>query len=104
MFVRLTTAVATICATLALTASAQPVNLATDYATHNTMIKRTHLINGFFPCGCNGFFPFAFNNVNAFNQNAFASNFNDNTVFQNHKNANVAADNVHAFNNVNVVG
>ncbi|KAJ2857173.1 hypothetical protein J3B02_001170 [Coemansia erecta] len=104
MFIRLTTAVATICATLALTASAQPVDLTADYAAHNTMVKRTPWTNGFFPCGFNNFFPFAFNRVNAFNQNAFASNFNEDTVFQNHKNANVAADNINAFNNVNVIG
>ncbi|KAJ1838297.1 hypothetical protein H4R99_008761 [Coemansia sp. RSA 1722] len=107
MFVRISAA-ALICTALGLTASAQPVGTADQVQHHHAMVRRSPWNggfggSGFWPCGCNGFFPFASSNVNAFNQNAFASNFNDDTLFKNHKNANTAANNVNAFNSANVI-
>ncbi|KAJ2586636.1 hypothetical protein H4R99_008397, partial [Coemansia sp. RSA 1722] len=46
-------------------------------------------------------FPFASNFVNSFDANSFASNFNDDTLFAHNVNANVASDNVNAFNSAN---
>ncbi|KAJ2840934.1 hypothetical protein J3B02_006142 [Coemansia erecta] len=116
MFVRIASAssaafvvAALVCATLGLSADAQPVDNANQGHGHAHAIARRSPCNsgfvggGFFPCGCNGFFPFAFNNVNAFNRNAFCAHCNDDTLFENHKNANVAANNVNAFNSANVI-
>ncbi|KAJ2229506.1 hypothetical protein IWW45_006164 [Coemansia sp. RSA 485] len=89
MFAHLATAAVVICAALTLSARAYPVPWDGGFSTFG--------FNG-------GFFPFAFNSVNAFNKDFFAANFNDDTLYVNNKNANVVSDNVNAFNNVNVIG
>ncbi|KAJ2475827.1 hypothetical protein EV174_005135, partial [Coemansia sp. RSA 2320] len=54
--------------------------------------------------GIGGFgFPFATSATTDFNRCASCANFNDNTLFTNHKCAKCANDNVHAFTNANVV-
>ncbi|KAJ1821328.1 hypothetical protein LPJ75_000740 [Coemansia sp. RSA 2598] len=112
MFVRIAPAsvAALVCAVFGLSASAHPVDAAASQGhVHHAIARRAPWNGGFFgngfgPCGNCGFFPFAFNSVNAFDRNAFAANSNENTFFQNNKNSNVAADNVNAFNSANVIG
>ncbi|KAJ2373156.1 hypothetical protein IW150_003758 [Coemansia sp. RSA 2607] len=56
-------------------------------------------------CGnCGGWgFPFAVNTANRFNNNAYAANYHDNTLYCNDKNAHVAANNVNACNSANII-
>ncbi|KAJ1998882.1 hypothetical protein H4R26_005287 [Coemansia thaxteri] len=49
------------------------------------------------------FFPFASSVTTDFDRNANRANFNDNTLYVNNVNANVANDNAHAFTKANVV-
>ncbi|KAJ1998816.1 hypothetical protein GGI04_004839 [Coemansia thaxteri] len=54
--------------------------------------------------GYGGFgFPFASSVTTDFDRNANRAHFNDDTLYVNNVNANVANDNVHAFTNANVV-
>ncbi|KAJ2498684.1 hypothetical protein GGH96_004116 [Coemansia sp. RSA 1972] len=58
-------------------------------------------------CGCGGsgfgFFPFATSFTNQFGANNNFAHFNDDTLYVNDKDATVANNNVHNFNNVNTI-
>ncbi|KAJ2794180.1 hypothetical protein H4S07_006830 [Coemansia furcata] len=54
--------------------------------------------------GYGGFsFPFVSSVTNDVDANANFANFNENTLYANNVNANAASDNIHAFNNANVI-
>ncbi|KAJ2828409.1 hypothetical protein GGI24_002396 [Coemansia furcata] len=54
--------------------------------------------------GYGGFgFPFVASATNEFDANANCANFNENTLYANNVNANAASNNIHAFNNANVI-
>ncbi|KAJ2834875.1 hypothetical protein GGI24_000162 [Coemansia furcata] len=54
--------------------------------------------------GYGGFgFPFVASATNDFDANANRANFNENTLYTNNVNANAASNNIHAFNNANVI-
>ncbi|KAJ2833951.1 hypothetical protein GGI24_000640 [Coemansia furcata] len=84
---------------------------------HATLIKRCGC-GGYGGCGCGfggfgsnggyggygGFgFPFVSSVTNDFDRCSSCANFNENTLYANNVNANAANDNVHAFNNANVI-
>ncbi|KAJ2729190.1 hypothetical protein H4S00_000596 [Coemansia sp. D1744] len=50
-----------------------------------------------------GFFPFATSFTNQFDANNNFAHFNDDTLYVNDKDATVANNNVHSFNNANVI-
>ncbi|KAJ2657311.1 hypothetical protein IW148_005255 [Coemansia sp. RSA 1199] len=50
-----------------------------------------------------GFFPFASSFTNQFDANNNFAHFNDDTLYINDKDATVANNNVHSFNNANVI-
>ncbi|KAJ1876590.1 hypothetical protein LPJ57_004410 [Coemansia sp. RSA 486] len=89
--------------------SAHPVQNIDHQQHPHQMFRRWGTFNGS-PFMTTGFgtgfgfgFPFASNFVNSFDANSFASNFNDDTLFAHNVNANVASDNVNAFNSANVI-
>ncbi|KAJ2488724.1 hypothetical protein IWW37_004572 [Coemansia sp. RSA 2050] len=61
--------------------------------------------DGYGMCGgYGGFgFPFAASFTSDFDRNSNRANFNENTFYANNVHANAASDNVHKFNNVNVI-
>ncbi|KAJ2878139.1 hypothetical protein H4R27_005938 [Coemansia aciculifera] len=48
-------------------------------------------------------FPFVSSFTSDFDRNSNRANFNENTLYANNVNANAASDNVHAFNNANII-
>ncbi|KAJ2777224.1 hypothetical protein H4R18_005252 [Coemansia javaensis] len=58
---------------------------------------------GFGGYGYGGFFPFASSVTNDFGANSNFAHFNDDTLYVNNQDATVANNNVHSFNNANVV-
>ncbi|KAJ2834130.1 hypothetical protein GGI24_000543 [Coemansia furcata] len=54
--------------------------------------------------GYGGFgFPFVSSATNELDANTNCANFNENTLYANNVNANAASNNIHAFNNTNVI-
>ncbi|KAJ2808278.1 hypothetical protein H4S07_003440, partial [Coemansia furcata] len=54
--------------------------------------------------GYGGFrFPFVSSLTNDVDANSNIDNFNENTLYTNNVNANAASDNIHAFNNANII-
>ncbi|KAJ2819802.1 hypothetical protein FBU31_005406 [Coemansia sp. 'formosensis'] len=54
--------------------------------------------------GYGGFgFPLVASATNEFDANSNRANFNENTLYANNVNANAASNNIHAFNNANVI-
>ncbi|KAJ2814068.1 hypothetical protein H4S07_000177 [Coemansia furcata] len=54
--------------------------------------------------GYGGFgFPFVASATNEFDANSNRANFNENTLYANNVNANAASNNIHAFNNANII-
>ncbi|KAJ2810025.1 hypothetical protein FBU31_008080 [Coemansia sp. 'formosensis'] len=106
----------------AVTAAALPHQPATTHlkARDSLIDSRAVLAKrcgscGYGGCGCGfggyggyggygGFgFPFVSSFTNDFDRCSSRANFNDNTLYINNVNANAANDNVHAFNNANVI-
>ncbi|KAJ2690924.1 hypothetical protein IWW39_000433 [Coemansia spiralis] len=100
-------------ALLATTANAHPQPQPQEHAS-GAIAKRWH------GCGtCGGYggyggfggyggyggfgFPLAASFTNDFDRNSNYANFNENTFYSNNVNANAASDNVHSFNNANII-
>ncbi|KAJ2778833.1 hypothetical protein GGI15_004061 [Coemansia interrupta] len=109
-----TTTVTILAAALASGAVTAPVTCPNEQ--HNVYARGfygggypSYINNGYgslygFNYGTGWGFPFAANFANAFNANQYNANYNDDTLYENHQNANVASSNVNAANNANIIG
>ncbi|KAJ2834877.1 hypothetical protein GGI24_000164 [Coemansia furcata] len=97
-------------ALLAATANAHPQPQSQVHAS-SAIVKRCGGCGGYGGHGgyggyggYGGFgFPFVASATNELDANANFANFNENTLYTNNVNANAANNNVHAFNNANIV-